>query len=86
VSARYQTSFWKEFIKAISVLGSEAYKYQKITQFKGVFMRLIELCVKHFEVQSHVFLDFNTSNTSDDQFDEYFNNKRDLGKIIRATA
>ena len=28
-------------------------------------------------------MEFNFLNTNDDIFDEYFNNKRDLGKIIR---
>lgn len=30
-----------------------------------------------------MFLDFNTTNTQEQEFDEYFDNKRDLGKVLR---
>ena len=33
IKARYQTAFWKDFIKYISSLGSEAYKFEKLQTF-----------------------------------------------------
>jgi hypothetical protein len=30
-----------------------------------------------------IFLDFNKEDTNDEQFDEFYKNKRDLGKIIK---
>ena len=31
-------------------------------------------------------MDFNGTDTNEEQFDEYYSNKRDLGKIVRETA
>ena len=31
-------------------------------------------------------MDFNGEDTNAEQFDEYYSNKRDLGKIVRETA
>lgn len=33
-----------------------------------------------------MFLEFNYQDSNEDQFDDYFRNKRDLGKIIRETS
>jgi hypothetical protein len=33
IRARYQTPFWKDFIKHISSIGSEAYKFEKLQAF-----------------------------------------------------
>jgi hypothetical protein len=38
--------------------------------------------VKQLEVSGSIFLDFNVSNTNGEKFDDYFNNKRDLGGIV----
>lgn len=52
-----------------------------------MFVGLIEVITSHFEMKSDdIFLDFNTIDTRDEQFDEYFHNRRDLGKIIKETA
>jgi hypothetical protein len=32
------------------------------------------------------FMEFNFQSTEEENFDEYFKNKRDLGKLIRETA
>ena len=87
IKARYQTAFWKDFIKHISSLGSEAYKFEKLQTFQDIFVRLTSQIILHFEVRpSDVFLEFNFQDSNDDQFDDYFRNKRDLGKIIRETS
>jgi hypothetical protein len=45
---------------------------------------LIENIIKHLTFSSsQYFVDLNTVTTNEDEFDEYFNNKRDLGKIVR---
>lgn len=47
-------------------------------------MRLIDVIIKHFEIANEdIFLDFNKEDTNDEQFDEFYKNKRDLGKIIK---
>ncbi len=37
IRGRYQTPFWKEFIKQLSELGSEAYKFEKLQVFQDIF-------------------------------------------------
>lgn len=32
---------------------------------------------------SEIFLEFNKSDVKDEQFDEYFDNKHDLGQVMR---
>ena len=39
---RYQTTFWKEFIKYFSKFGSEAHKLEMCKKFEGIFVRLID--------------------------------------------
>ena len=57
---------------------------EKISQFENVFVRLIDISIKHFEVANEdIFLDFNKEDTNDEQFDEFYKNKRDLGKIVK---
>jgi len=47
----------------------------------------LDVVIKHFEIgQGDVFMDFNEQDTNDEQFDEYYSNKRDLGKIVKETA
>ena len=45
------------------------------------------MTIKHFEIRFiDVFRDFNKRDIDDELFDEYYGNKRDLGKMVRETA
>jgi hypothetical protein len=48
-----------------------------------VLSRLVHQIIKQLEVTSDTFLEFNSVNTNEEQFDEYFNTKRDLGGVIK---
>lgn len=87
IRSRYQTSFWKNFIKYFESFGSQAYKYEKLKVFENVFLKLIDQIIKNLTVSNEdTFQEFNYQNMQEDIFDEYFNNKRDLGKLIKLTA
>ena len=87
IKARYQTSFWREFLEKLDTLGSETFKYQRLRQLEPIILKLIACICKHLTLNnSDVFIDFNNFDTKDERFDEFFNNKRDLGKILRNTA
>ena len=87
IKARYQTSFWKEFIHYFNSFGSAEYKLEALKKFEEVFITLIDQIVKTLEVNpDDVFEQFNTVDSNDEIFDAYFNNKKNLGKIIRETA
>ena len=56
-------------------------------QSEPIILKLIACICKHLTLNnSDVFIDFNNFDTKDERFDEFFNNKRDLGKILRNTA
>ena len=87
IKARYQTSFWKEFIQYFNKFGSATYKLECLKKFENVFIKLIDQIINNFEVNpDDTFEQFNTLETDDEIFDLYFNNKRDLGKIMRETT
>lgn len=47
-------------------------------------MNLIHRIIQHLSVKtSDLFLELNSTDAGDEQFDEYFFNKRDLGKVMR---
>ena len=47
-------------------------------------MNLIHRIIQHLSVKtSDLFLELNSTEVQDEQFDEYFFNKRDLGKVLR---
>jgi hypothetical protein len=84
IKGRYQTSFWRDFIKHISQLGSEGYKFDVIQKFQGAFEKLINQIVKQLEVTPEdIFMEFNFTDSNDEQFDEYFKSRRDLGKVLK---
>ena len=87
IRARYQTSFWKTFIQYFDKFCSEAYRFEKIRHFEKVFLRLIDIVLMNLTVNSEdTFMEFNFQDTGEENFDEYFKNKRDLGKLIRESA
>ena len=50
-------------------------------------MNLLDMVVKHFEIgYTDVFVDFNNEDIDSELFDDYYSNKRDLGKIVRETT
>ena len=84
IRARYQTTFWKEFIAHFASFGSEAHKFEMIKKFESVFVKLIEQIIKNFEINpDDSFMQFNYLESIDDAFTEHFNNQRDLGKVLR---
>ena len=47
-------------------------------------MNLIHRIIQHLSIKtSDLFLELNSTDVQDEQFDEYFFNKRDLGKVLR---
>ena len=45
--------------------------------------KLVNQILNHLEVNpDELFEQLNYINTNDDQFDDFFNNKRDLGKVL----
>ena len=42
IRARYQTTFWKEFLRYFDNFGSEAHKLEVLKDFETVFVRLID--------------------------------------------
>ena len=42
IRARYQTTFWKEFLRYFNGFGSEAHKLEVLKDFETVFVRLID--------------------------------------------
>lgn len=42
IKARYQTTFWKEFIAYFDSFGSQAHKFEQLKQFEDVFVALID--------------------------------------------
>ena len=56
-------------------------------QFEQVFVKLLDMTLKHFGIgYSDIFLDFNKEDIDCEVFDDYYSNKRDLGKIVRETT
>ena len=87
VKARNQLGFWKLFLRALKKLQPENYKYEKMRQFEQVFVKLLDMTVRHFEIgYADVFVDFNKEDIDSEIFDDYYSNKRDLGKIVRETT
>jgi ABC-type hemin transport system substrate-binding protein len=55
--------------------------------FEGVLTKLTQQIISHFEVRPEdVFLSFNYQDSNNEEFDDFFLNKRDLGKVLRETA
>lgn len=84
VRARFQHGFWRDFLIKLQELDSYGQKMQKMQAFKDVFLELIQRIIQHMSVKtSDLFLEFNKTEVKDEQFDEYFNNKHDLGQVMR---
>mmetsp|Transcript_4399 Transcript_4399/g.7464 ORF Transcript_4399/g.7464 Transcript_4399/m.7464 type:complete len:343 (-) Transcript_4399:2119-3147(-) len=46
IKGRYQSQFWKEFIKAFKEFGSDVHRFEKLQAFEPVFVRLVDQIVK----------------------------------------
>lgn len=84
IRARRQTSLWLEFCDKINAYGSPTTRITKLQAYEVVVSRLLEQILRHLTLSSsELFLDWNSVSAEDDQFNEYFDNKRDLGKVLR---
>lgn len=56
-------------------------------QFEAIILKLIDKVIVCLAVDCEdTFLEFNFQNSNEDIFDDYFYNKRDLGKLIKEAA
>lgn len=84
IKARYQTSFWKDFVDYFSKFGSETYKLEQLKKFEFVFITLIDQIVLLLEINpDETFEQLNYVDSADEMFDEFFKTKRDLGSVFR---
>lgn len=64
--------------------GSPTYRLEMIKKFIGVFMKLVSNILMLFEVNpDDTFEQFNHLDTNEEDFDQFFANKQDLGKVLR---
>lgn len=84
IKARWQTTFWRDFVGYFSNFGSPVYRLEMIKKFQGVFLRLVSNILMLFEINpDETFEQFNHLDTNEEDFDQFFANKQDLGKILR---
>jgi hypothetical protein len=87
IRARYQTSFWVDFINRFNDYGSEGYKLELLKKFEGIFVELVDNITHLLEINpDDTFEALNVTDPEDELFDDFFSNKRDLGKIIKELA
>lgn len=57
---------------------------QKLKQFESIFTKLITRLVQTFEINpDDTFEQFNYVDSQDELFDDFFDDKKDLGKVLR---
>mmetsp|Transcript_42392 Transcript_42392/g.40633 ORF Transcript_42392/g.40633 Transcript_42392/m.40633 type:complete len:120 (-) Transcript_42392:501-860(-) len=83
LNSRKQITFWKEFFSTIGKIEDEALRKEKLRHFEPIVIRLLQTIVDIVEPDVDVFSDFNKKKRSNEDFDDFFEMRRDFGKLIQ---